>query len=64
MVDQRLKQSRDPEGDLSRLASVNPLHRLGTPEEIATLATHLLSDESRWTTGAVIPIDGGATAVF
>lgn len=64
MVDLRLKHSSDPEGDLSRLASANPLHRQGTPEEVAALAVHLLSDESRWTTGTIIPIDGGATAVF
>lgn len=64
MVDERLRHSTDPRGDLARLASVNPLGRLGTPEEIAALATHLLSDDSRWTTGTVIPIDGGADAVF
>ncbi len=64
MVDERLRHSEDPQGDLARLASVNPLGRLGEPEEIAALAAHLLSDASRWTTGAVIPIDGGADAVF
>jgi NAD(P)-dependent dehydrogenase (short-subunit alcohol dehydrogenase family) len=31
---------------------------------VAALAAHLLSDESRWTTGTVIPLDGGADAVF
>jgi 2-keto-3-deoxy-L-fuconate dehydrogenase len=64
MVDARLAASADPTGDLASLSAVNPLRRLGTPEEIALLAAHLLSDESRWTTGTVIPIDGGAGAVF
>jgi len=64
MVEARLRGSEDPEGDLRRLAGVNPLGRLGREEEIAALAAHLLSEESAWTTGAVIPIDGGATAVF
>jgi 2-keto-3-deoxy-L-fuconate dehydrogenase len=64
MVDVRLAASADPDGDLAKLASVNPLHRLGTVEEVAALAVHLLSDESRWTTGTVIPLDGGAMAVF
>jgi 2-keto-3-deoxy-L-fuconate dehydrogenase len=64
MVEARLAVSSDPEGDLAQLAQVNPLHRLGTEEEVASLAAHLLSDESRWTTGTLIPIDGGATAVF
>ena len=64
MVDARLKASGDPEGDLVRLAGVNPLKRLGTEAEVAALVLHLLSDESRWTTGTVIPIDGGAEAVY
>ncbi len=64
MVDERLKKALDPVGDLARLAAVNPMKRLGRPEEVAALAAHLLSDESRWTTGTVIPVDGGADAVF
>ena len=51
-------------GDLAKLSGMNPLKRLGTTQEVAALAAHLLSDESGWMTGAVIPIDGGATAVF
>ncbi|MBV9391611.1 MAG: SDR family oxidoreductase [Verrucomicrobia bacterium] len=36
-----------------------PMHRLGTPEEVAALAVYLASDESRFTTGQVHIIDGG-----
>ncbi len=64
MVDQRLRSSTNPEEELKRLAAVNPLHRLGREEEVAALAVHLLSDESAWTTGTVIPCDGGAAASF
>lgn len=64
MVDTRLAASEDPGADLARLSAVNPLKRLGTEVEVALLAAHLLSDESTWTTGTVIPIDGGADAVF
>jgi len=64
MVEARLQESADPAGDLARLARVNPLQRLGREAEVAALAAHLLADESAWTTGTVIPIDGGATAVF
>lgn len=64
MVQARLASSADPEGDLFRLSTVNPLRRLGTEVEIAALAAHLLSDESAWTTGTVITIDGGADAVY
>ncbi|HZU52946.1 MAG TPA: SDR family oxidoreductase, partial [Holophagaceae bacterium] len=62
MVDARLASSPDPMSALAKLAHVNPLQRLGRPEEVAALALHLLSDESAWTTGAVIPVDGGADA--
>jgi NAD(P)-dependent dehydrogenase (short-subunit alcohol dehydrogenase family) len=36
--------------------------RMAKPEEIATLIGYLLSDESKFTTGTAIPIDGGCTA--
>ena len=39
-----------------------PMGRLGTAEEIASLAVYLASDESRWGTGVMLPIDGGWTA--
>ncbi len=64
MVEARLQKSIDPQSDLARLSRVNPLQRLGRETEIAALALHLLSDESSWTTGTVIPIDGGAAGVF
>ena len=41
-----------------------PLGRLGDPAEIAGLVVHLASDQSGYTTGAVIPVDGGRTAVY
>lgn len=38
-----------------------PMGRLGTPEEIAALAVYLASDESSFTTGQALVIDGGWT---
>jgi 2-keto-3-deoxy-L-fuconate dehydrogenase len=38
-----------------------PMGRIGKPEEIAALAVYLASDESAYTTGAAIVIDGGWT---
>jgi NAD(P)-dependent dehydrogenase (short-subunit alcohol dehydrogenase family) len=39
-----------------------PLGRFGQPEEVASLAAFLASDEAAYITGAVIPIDGGTAA--
>lgn len=41
-----------------------PAGRLGKPEEIAGLVTHLAGDDAGYTTGALIPVDGGRTAVY
>lgn len=64
MVEARLSASVDPQGDLARLARVNPLGRLGTEGEVAALVAHLVDPANGWLTGAVIPLDGGADAVF
>jgi NAD(P)-dependent dehydrogenase (short-subunit alcohol dehydrogenase family) len=39
-----------------------PLGRYGSVDDIASIAVYLASDESRWTTGTAIPVDGGMTA--
>ncbi len=49
----------DPDGFLEGLHSTIPLHRLGTADDIARIALFLASDESAYTSGAVIPCDGG-----
>lgn len=53
----------DPEAKAVRLAR-NPSGRFGRPEDIASLALHLASDESSWTNGAVIVVDGGITSNY
>ena len=44
------------------LANVQPIGRMGKPEEIAAMALHLCGPEAEWTTGSVITVDGGQTA--
>jgi NAD(P)-dependent dehydrogenase (short-subunit alcohol dehydrogenase family) len=38
--------------------------RFGKPEDIAYLALYLASDESAWTNGAAIVVDGGITSNY
>jgi 3-oxoacyl-[acyl-carrier protein] reductase len=49
---------KDPKG-AKQIAGSIPLGRMAEPEEIASLALFLTSDEAGYITGAVIPIDGG-----
>ena len=44
------------------VAGLNPLHRLGTPAELANLIVFLASDESSFATGAEFVVDGGELA--
>ena len=44
-------------------ADRHPLKRIGTPQEIACAAAHLLSDAGAWITGQVLPIDGGMSSL-
>ena len=52
-----------PEAYYKQLVGSNPLPRQGQPDEIAYGVLYLASDESRFTTGSELVIDGGYTAV-
>lgn len=41
------------------IAATIPFGRFGTPEEVAKAVLYLASDESRWTVGSEIIVDGG-----
>jgi NAD(P)-dependent dehydrogenase (short-subunit alcohol dehydrogenase family) len=45
----------------AKKAAFAAMNRFGTPDEVASTVLWLLSDESSYLTGAVIPLDGGAT---
>ena len=59
-IDTPMLNVRTREQNEQRVQQV-PMKRMGTPEEIADLVLFLLSDESRYITGAEIAIDGGVS---
>src|SRR5918911_1945170 len=54
---------KDEEAKRVRLAR-NPTGRFGRPQDIVNVGIFLASDESTWTNGAVIVIDGGITSNY
>lgn len=44
-------------------AKRHPLKKIGTPLDIAEMASFLLSDKSSWMTGQVLHVDGGMSSV-
>jgi 3-oxoacyl-[acyl-carrier protein] reductase len=54
----------DPDEVRARLSQNIPLRRYGEPEEFGRAAAFLLSPAASYTTGAMIPVDGGAIRSF
>ena len=55
----RVNQSQDPVQAKKDFIARQPMGRLGTAEEIAAVAVYLASDDSTFTTGTTISVDGG-----
>lgn len=49
---------------VSKVVDGLPAGRLGDPRELVGMVVHLASDVSSYTTGAIIPVDGGRLAVY
>lgn len=60
LMDWLLKEPHEKSKRLNRI----PMGRFGKPEDIVNLALYLASDESRWTNGAAIVVDGGITSNY
>ncbi len=57
----RVNASKDPKKAKEDFIQRQPMGRIGKPEEVASLAVYLASDESAFSTGGVYPVDGGMT---
>jgi NAD(P)-dependent dehydrogenase (short-subunit alcohol dehydrogenase family) len=58
------KKMTENEKMASAIAAAHPLPRLGNPLDSANAASYLLSSESSWITGIVLPVDGGRSSVL
>ena len=50
------------EATLNSFNDFHPLGRVGTPQDIASAVTYLLSEDASWVTGAILNVDGGVMA--
>ena len=57
----RVNQSPDPVQAKKDFIARQPMGRLGTAEEISSMAIYLAGDESKFTTGNTFSVDGGMT---
>ena len=60
LTEHRFKEPNNPV--LQKWLAMTPMGRVGTPDELVGLALYFASDASSFTTGAVMPVDGGYTA--
>jgi len=58
-IDERLAEAEDPRAAMAALVARQPMGRLGTAEEMAAAYLFLASDESSFTTGTTLVVDGG-----
>ncbi len=64
LVDTKLaKQFLANEASRKFSESLNPLSKIGRPEDVANLAYFLLNPDNNWITGQIIAVDGGMSTI-
>ena len=59
---QMLGEGKAYDDNLKKFTKDTPMKRFGTPEEVAYAVLYLASDESSYTTGSELAVDGGILA--
>lgn len=57
------KHLLNTEDKIERISSTHPIPRIGQPDDIASIAHHILI-ESSWMTGQIIKVDGGKSKLL
>ena len=62
MMQRYVDAAEDPQQQLADFAASHPMNRVGEPEEVVSAVLFLCSDDSSYTTGDSISVDGGVIA--
>ncbi|XOB41738.1 MAG: SDR family NAD(P)-dependent oxidoreductase [Candidatus Nealsonbacteria bacterium] len=54
-----LRNAFSSEKEIEEYAKLNPMKRIGRPEDVASIAVFLASDEASYVTGGLYSVDGG-----
>jgi len=63
MMQRYVEAAEDPDQQLSEFAASHPMNRVGEPDEVVSAVLFLASDDSSFTTGDSISVDGGVIAI-